>query len=155
MKKISATLFLLCALSGCGDSDDEKKDMEKPVITDLGVEACPQDCQSFKRGEEMQFCYLFTDDVELGSYNIEVHNNFDHHTHSTSAVECPMEDKKSPVNPWIYNEDYAIPAGSTHYEAHQFITVPEDVDCGTYHFVIRVTDQAGWQQIRSVSIRIE
>ena len=155
MKHLYIPFLLLATLCSCGDSDDETKDMDKPVITDSGIEACPQDCQTFKRGEEMHFCYLFTDNVELGNYNLEIHNNFDHHTHSTSAADCPMEEKKTPINPWIYNEDFAIPAGTQSFEAHQFITIPSDVDCGTYHFVIRVTDLAGWQQIRSVSIHIE
>ena len=89
MKKIILSLMLLCALCACSSSDDtESKDMTYPEISDQGIVAVPIDCQVFKRGEVIPFNYLFTDDTELGAYNIEIHHNFDHHTHSTSSVEC-------------------------------------------------------------------
>ncbi|MCR5394483.1 MAG: DUF4625 domain-containing protein, partial [Bacteroidales bacterium] len=46
-------------------------------------------------------------------------------------------------------------AGSTSYEAHQFLQIPEDVDPGDYHFMLRLTDRAGWQQLKAVSIKIK
>ena len=95
MKKTFLSLILLCALSACSSSDDsEPKDMTYPEISDKGIVAVPTDCDVFNRGEVIPFNYLFTDDTELGSYNIEIHNNFDHHTHSTSSVECAMDAKK-------------------------------------------------------------
>jgi len=30
-----------------------------------------------------------------------------------------------------------------------------DIDPGEYHFMIRVTDASGWQQLRSVAIHIQ
>ena len=71
-----------------------------PEISADGSDACPIDCQRFKRGSVIAFHYQFSDNVELGGYNIEVHNNFDHHTHSTSAAECEIESEKKPVNPF-------------------------------------------------------
>ena len=47
-----------------------------------------------------------------------------------------------------------IPVGSTSFEAKQTIPVPTDVDPGEYHFMIRLTDRSGWQQLKSVSIRV-
>jgi hypothetical protein len=35
------------------------------------------------------------------------------------------------------------------------IVVPEGVDEGDYHFMVRVTDRAGWQELRSVAIDVE
>ena len=85
-------------------------------------------------------------------------DNFDHHTHSTEAEECGEEghehETTTPVHPWIYNRDFTIPAGSRVYDASVPITVPAEADPGEYHFAIRVTDAAGWQQIRSLSIHI-
>ncbi|MBR6865196.1 MAG: DUF4625 domain-containing protein, partial [Bacteroidales bacterium] len=54
----------------------------------------------------------------------------------------------------ILNKDYPIPAGSTSFEAKQTIPIPADVDPGEYHFMIRLTDRSGWQQLKSVSIRV-
>ena len=95
MKRIYYLLIpLLCALCACSGSDADSKDMEKPVISSDGIVANPIECQVYHRGESIPFQYLFTDNVELGYYNIEIHNNFNHHTHSGSAIECPLEPAK-------------------------------------------------------------
>ena len=73
--------------------------MTYPVINTTDIVAVPSDCEVYKRGDVIPLNFLFTDDSELGSYNVEIHNNFDHHTHSTSSVECPMDAKKQPVKP--------------------------------------------------------
>ena len=125
-----------------------------PEITTDGEQTCPVDCQQFKRGSVIPFHYLLSDNVELGSYNIEVHNNFDHHTHSTSAAECEIDAEKAPVNPWIYNSDFDIPQGQQTYTAIINIDIPADIDPGDYHFMVRLTDQAGWQQLKSMAIKI-
>ena len=148
-------LTLLCALCACSSSDDEEtKDMTYPVINTTDIVAVPTDCQVFKRGDVIPFNYLFTDNMELGAYNIEIHNNFDHHTHGTSSVECPMEAEKKPVNPWVYNQDYTIPAGQRSYTARHDIAIPSDIDPGDYHFMVRLTDHAGWQQLHALAIKI-
>lgn len=155
MKRKDLFLLLLCALCACSSSsDDRSKDMTMPEISDNGIIPTPENCQAFGLGDTIHFHYIFTDDRELGSYNIEIHNNFDHHTHSTSAVECVMEPSKQPVQPWVYNKDHNIPQGQRFHEALFDIVIPKDVDPGDYHFMIRLTDQAGWQQLKSVSIKL-
>lgn len=151
MKTKYFLLSLLCALGACSSPS---KDTTLPEILPAGEAASPLNCQEFPRGGAIFFDYLFRDDVELGAYNLEIHNNFDHHTHSTEAGECRQDPVKHPVHPWILNKDYPIPAGSTSYEAKLTIPVPEDVDPGEYHFMVRLTDRSGWQQLKSVSIRI-
>lgn len=155
MKKTILTLSLLCALAACSSDDDETKDMQKPVITDTGIVADPIDCQVYRRGQVIPFSYVFTDDTELGKYNIEIHNNFDHHTHSTSSAECEQEADKAPVKAWVYNQDFNdIPAGSRQYKARVDIAIPQDIDTGDYHFMVRVTDRAGWQELKAMAIKI-
>ncbi len=129
------------------------KDLDKPVI-ETDSEALPQNFQVYVKGEEIPFIYTFTDNMGLGSYNIEIHHNFDHHTHSTDAGDCPLEEKKKLVKPWVYNQDFQIPESASTYNAKVYIPIPEDVDTGDYHFMIRVTDKAGWQQLKAVSIKI-
>lgn len=154
-RNILYSIMLLCSLSACGGSDDEEqKDMQQPVISEQGITANPIDCQVYQRGSVIPFHYLMTDNQELGAYNIEIHNNFDHHTHSTTAAECPMEAQKQPKNPWTYNQDFTIPAGLRQYDAHHDIQIPADIDPGDYHFMIRLTDRAGWQQLHAVAIKI-
>ena len=146
---ILTALALLCA---CADAD---RDMEKPAITTDGVVASPAECDAYCHGDTIHFCYRLTDNVELGRYNIEVHSNHDHHTHSTSGVDCELEPVCEAVNPWVFNHDYDIPAGSTSYVATADIVVPADVDAGDYHFMVRVTDRAGWLQLRSMAIKLQ
>lgn len=153
MTKTNYLTLLLCALGACS-SPSQEKDMTPPEILPIPEQTSPVNCATYHRGGVISFDYAFTDDVELGSYNLEIHNNFDHHTHSTEAGECRQDPVKQPVHPWVLNKDYPIPAGSTSYEAKLTIPVPEDVDPGEYHFMVRLTDRSGWQQLKSVSIRI-
>lgn len=156
IKKL-ALLAIACgiifSINSCGD-DNDSKDLIYPEISSEGISAIPNDCNEYLRGETIHFNYLFTDDTELGKFNIEVHNNFDHHTHSTSATDCPMDANKAPVKPWVYNKDFDIPAGQRKYNATVDIPIPADIDPGDYHFMIRLTDKAGWQQLKSVAIKI-
>ena len=162
MKNLKYTSFLITLVSiltlgftACSSSDDnESKDMTYPEIKTEGITANPIDCQVYKRGEVIPVCFLFTDDTELGAYNIEIHHNFDHHTHSTSAMECPMEAPKQVSNPWIFNQDYTIPAGQRNFTSRVDIPIPNDIDTGDYHFMVRLTDRAGWQQLHAVAIKI-
>ena len=162
------SIMLLCALSACSGSDDEEqKDMQQPVISSEGIIANPIDCQVYHRGEVIPFHYVMTDNQELGAYNIEIHNNFDHHSHSTEADdhdhdhemgECDDDDEHehehSEGKAWIYNQDFTIPAGQRRYDAHHDIQIPADAAPGDYHFMIRLTDRAGWQQLHAVAIKI-
>lgn len=128
--------------------------MTYPEISEQGITANPIDCQVYHRGETIPFSYVFTDNDELGKYNIEVHHNFDHHTHSTSATTCSMDDIKEAQNPWVFNQDFNIPDGQKSFSAREDIKIPTNIDTGDYHFMIRLTDKAGWQQIKSVAIKI-
>ena len=148
--------ILTFGLTSCSSDDD--KDMTYPEISGEGIVANPIDCQVYQRGTVIPFNYLFTDNDELGAYNIEIHTNADHHTHGTTSVECDDDDDHEhhheAVNPWVYNQDFQIPAGTRSYTARIDIPIPADVDPGDYHFMIRLTDRAGWQQLHAVAIKI-
>ena len=103
MKKLILSSLIMATLCGCSSSDDEKKDMTYPLISDEGITAFPTDCQVYNRGEVIPFNYILSDDTELGAYNIDI---------------------------------------------------PTDIDPGDYHFMLRLTDRAGWQQLHSVAIKI-
>jgi hypothetical protein len=152
---MSVPVLSPCAfLGGCNHGDEDTKDMQKPVIEMSGSGYFPQNCAALKRGERFTFRAKFSDNVELGNYNIEIHNNFDHHSHSTGSEECEADAKKTPVNAWVFNQDYPIPAGVKEFEANSEITVPATVDAGDYHFMVRLTDKSGWQQLVAVSVKI-
>jgi len=142
----------MLAMAACDNSD---RDMTPPVISEDGVVAQPVECDSYMRGDTIHFCYRLTDNDELGRFNLEVHSNHDHHTHSTSSVDCELDPVRQAVNPWVYNQDFDIPAGSSDFVAEADIPVPADVDTGDYHFMVRVTDRSGWQQLRSMAIKLQ
>ncbi|MBR1573992.1 MAG: DUF4625 domain-containing protein [Bacteroidales bacterium] len=154
-KHILHTLILAGLALAC--TTPMEKDMTPPEILPVGDVASPLNCDVFTPGGVLPFHYLFTDDVALGAFNLEVHSNADHHTHGTEAGECEFEHAHEGLTekPWVFNKDFAIPAGSTQYEADIQIPIPENIAHGEYHFMIRLTDAAGWQQLRSVGILID
>lgn len=156
MKTIKALAVLMAFsaifLSAC--SDDEQTDTLKPEINIEGADAFPKPCDTIYRGEIFTFKAEFSDNVELGSFILELHQNFDHHTHGSHQETCPVHPDKDPVNPFYFNQNYDIPPGSSTYTAEVEIEIPADVDTGDYHFMVKVTDQEGWQGWQSVSVKI-
>ena len=160
-------LITVFTLSFAACSSDDDKDMTPPVISAEGITANPINCQEYHLGDVIPFHYVMTDDQELGAYNIEIHNNFDHHSHSTEADnhdhdhemgECDDDDEHehehSEGKAWVYNQDFTIPAGLRQYNARVDIQIPADINPGDYHFMVRLTDHAGWQQLHAVAIKI-
>ena len=177
MKKLKYMSLLMALITvftlgfiACNNDDDDK-DMTPPVISADGIIANPINCQEYHPGDTIPFHYIMIDNQELGAYNIEIHNNFDHHSHSTEADdhyhdhemgECDDHDDEhehehgqSEGNAWVYNQSFTIPAGLRTYDARQNIIIPVDAAPGDYHFMIRLTDKAGWQQLHAVAIKIE
>ena len=143
--------LMLIATTSCGD---ELKDEDAPVIDMSLSDAFPQNCAVVYRGESFNFRAKFTDNIALGSYSIEMHHNFDHHSHSTSVVECDMDPVKQAVKPFRFIDEFSIPASSREFVATGTISIPADVDTGDYHFAIRLTDDAGWQTFVGISMKI-
>ena len=156
MKRIAIySIMLLCALSACSGSDDEvQKDMQQPVISDQGITANPIDCQVYHRGETIPFSYVFTDNDELGKYNIEVHHNFDHHTHSTSATTCSMDDVKEAQNPWVFNQDFNIPDGQKSFSAREDIKIPTNIDTGEVRSPYPQLDPSRYRRLAFAGIHV-
>jgi len=152
LRTIVLFAFLIFLAGGCSDKNDLQ--ISKPVIQMDGADAFPKNCVTVYRGESFEFKAVFTDEEELGSFNLEIHNNFDHHSHSTDDVECELGEKKAPVKPFIYNKDFTIPTGQISYTASVKVDIPEDIDTGDYHFMVRLTNKAAWQEIKGISLKI-
>lgn len=147
-------LSVLVLASGCQD-DKEEIDTEYPEIILTDANAFPVQCSTVKRGQTFTFKALLRDNIRLGSFSLDIHHNFDHHSHSTEVAACAMEAKKTPVNPLLLIRSYPIPDGLQEYQANVEIEVPADVDPGDYHFLIRVTDKEGWQTLKGLSIKVQ
>lgn len=154
--KITTGLFALIAVtSGCSKKDDVQVDKEYPVINVTAADAFPKQCSVIQRGETFTFRALLTDNAQLGSVSVDIHHNFDQHSHSTEVTQCEAEAVKAPVKPFLLIKSYPITAGLKTYEVVQQIDVPADIDPGDYHFLIRLTDKEGWQTIKGLSIKIQ
>jgi hypothetical protein len=160
LKLLSIIIVLSFFLGSC--EKEEEIDTEKPVI-DLSIQnAFPVNCDTLYFGESFDFKALFSDNVELGSikaFSIDIHNNFDHHSHSTEVIECNLDPVKEPVNPYLFIESFDIPSGLSEYNPNLSITLPSGngngaYDDGDYHFFISLTDKEGWSTQKGLSIKI-
>ncbi|GAA5025239.1 hypothetical protein GCM10011506_09580 [Marivirga lumbricoides] len=154
LKHILTSSTFLAFLLFCSCEEEVEIDTEYPEIDIAFDEAFPKQCSSINRGETFIFKARFTDNIQLGGYSVDIHHNFDHHTHSTEVNDCDMEAVKAPDNPFLFIQNYAIPEGQNEYVAEMEIEVPENVDSGDYHFMILLTDAEGWQTIKGLSIKI-
>lgn len=152
MKKITVMLFLCWIFIACSKDTADK---EYPVIDLAYAQAFPVQCSEISRGETFVLKARFTDNVALGSFGVDIHNNFDQHSHSTEVQACAMDDKKEAVNPFVYIRSLDIAGNPQTYEASLEINVPADVDPGDYHLMIKVTDREGWMTMRGLSIKIQ
>lgn len=155
--KILLLLMLAITAFACSETDD--KDDQKPVISMSGTEVFPNNCDTLYFGEAFTFRIHFSDNQELGSFSIAMHNNFDHHSHSTEVTECVFGPVKTPVNAFTFIEDYSIPEGTKEYEVNMSVEIPlgegtTPFDEGDYHFFISLTDKAGWSTQKGLSIKI-
>ncbi len=134
-------------------------DMEKPVIDMTHEQAFPKNCAVAYFGEAFVFDAIFSDNNALGSYNIEIHHNFDHHSHSTDITDCTLLPKKSPQNPFVLIQSFGIPSDVKTYQTSNSISLPIGdenglYDEGDYHFFISLTDKEGWSTQKGVSIKL-
>ncbi len=72
----------------------------------------------------------------------------------TEIGECTVEAIKTPIKPFTLVKTVNIPGQPQQYDAELKIDVPADIDPGNYHFMIQVTDLAGWSSQKGISIRI-
>ncbi|WP_316818731.1 DUF4625 domain-containing protein [Pedobacter nyackensis] len=152
---LSLCLASMLVLSNCSKDTAKPIDTAYPEINTSADDTFPKQCSIIKRGEKFIFRASVSDNAELGSLNVDIHHNFDHHTHSTELEECNMEAIKQPAKPFLLIRNITIPTGQKTFQASAEIQVPADIDPGDYHFMIRLTDKEGWQTIKGLSIKIQ
>jgi len=154
---ILIVVLLLITVSACIKNDHI--DTVPPVIDLAYPTTFPSNCDTLYYGETFVLKMFFSDNVELGSFSIDIHHNFDHHSHSTEVNACSPEPIKSPVNPFVLVEEFKIPSGLKEYTTNLPITLPSQndrgiFDGGDYHLMIRLTDKEGWSTMKGLSIKI-
>ena len=157
-KIIILLVVISILLNACQDDEKPKIDNEKPLIDLTISDAFPTSCDTLYFDKPFIVKALLTDNVELGAFNIDIHNNFDHHTHSTEIEQCTLGAVKTAVNPYVYIQDYTLPV-TNEFTTDVSITIPSSdgtdlYDEGDYHFQIRLTDKEGWSTMRGLNVKL-
>lgn len=153
LKNLFCAVFVLM-FSACSNSSEGTIDEERPTISVNYADGFPQTCETLERGQTYSFRARVTDNVALASYSLNIHHNFDHHTHDDQGAQCELGSIKEAVNPLLFIGNHTIENGQTSYEINISVTIPDDIDTGDYHCAYSVTDQTGWQSRTSVDIKI-
>ena len=137
----SKTGFLIIALIFIGivscDDADSLVDLTAPVIEVRN----PEYGKLLPAGEFIAFEAGFIDDVELATYNIEIHENFGGHGHGRIA----MVNNDPALIKWSFKESFIIPDGLRLFEEvlEDHILIPNNAIAGPYHFIVQAIDKAG------------
>ncbi len=139
MKKFNIlfVLSIVFAFAFTSCDDDEMADTTSPVI-ELDE---PEDGDELLIGGNVHFECDFSDNVKLGSYMIEIHSNFDGHSHKARTRATGEE-------PFFFKKSYDDIAGLRNAHVHHHdVFIPENVTPGNYHLVVYCTDAAGNQSL--------
>jgi len=117
-----ATLFFAC--------DKDSEDVSKPVINLIE----PEDGDSLKIGAAVHFEMELSDNTELRSYKVDIHSNFDGHTHTKTATETVD---------FTYSRSWDVSELKNTLVHHHEITIPVNATEGNYHLMVYCTDKAG------------
>lgn len=95
----------------------------------------------------------------LGNIAMDIHNNFNHHTHG-SHVTCSMDPKKNPQHPYEHAWIFSLPNDASEYILEEEIMIPGNKndstlhDYGDYHYHIYVTNNEGYQTFTTLDVKL-
>ncbi|TNE81958.1 MAG: DUF4625 domain-containing protein [Bacteroidetes bacterium] len=121
---IALSTFILLGLASCSD-DKPEQDLIRPTITWLNT--LPD---SLNGGNALELELGLADDEALSQLKIEIHDNFDNHTH-----------RKGGVLPFAW--DSIINLQGLSQVVNLSIPVPADIAAGNYDVLVQAIDQAG------------
>lgn len=151
IKLYSLFLFFLIIFS-CKD-DEKETDKIKPNI-EFENASFPKNCDTVFVDKEFEIKFNIEDNEELGSLSIDIHNNFDHHTHNTEGVGCNNDKKKEAVKPYKNIIEVDIPANSKKFAVSKKINISSQFQTGDYHMFITVVDKQGWSSNKGISFKL-
>ncbi len=128
--------------------NDDSSDTTKPVI-ELNE---PEEGQALKIGDEhgVHFEMDLSDDVMLKSYKIEIHSNFDHHSHGGKSRAAAGKQLLILVS----TDLTMCPDMKTAHIHHHDIVIPANATAGDYHLMVYCTDAAGNESYIARNIKL-
>jgi hypothetical protein len=125
----------------------ESGDTEKPVINLIE----PAEGDVLEIGEDVHFEMEVSDNDLLREYKVEIHHNFDGHSHeATRADEATV--------PFFFEKTWSDISGKKNASIHHHqIVIPEDAAPGDYHLEVFCTDASGNEayMVRNVELSHE
>lgn len=121
-------LFVSC-------SKDDEGDTVKPVINLLE----PEEGVVLKIGDAngVHFEMDIADNEAIASYKINIHNNFDGHSHTRAS-------EGGTTKPFAFERTYTDKAGQKQARVHNHdIKIPADATPGNYHLMVYCLDRSG------------
>ncbi len=143
-------------------SDEETYDVEEPKIIEL---ISPAPCEACAFGDTIFLKAKLSDNENLKGFKLNVHHNFDHHTHGNHKEVCELNPQLSTseiaaTNPFLQNWSANLPKASE-VSVDTFFVLPKlnaendlPFTGGDYHVLLYVTDDGGNQSFTSVSIKL-
>lgn len=119
------SLFLSCS--------DDDGDTTAPVIN---LKA-PVEGAVLKIGSDVHFDLELLDNEMLASYKVDIHNNFDSHTHSKAS------NSDNDTAPFAFQKSWDVSGLKKTSIHHHEIIISENATPGKYHLVVYCTDAAG------------
>lgn len=144
---IIGILFFSFLFVSC--SKEDEGDTIKPVIDLLE----PEEGAILRIGSShgVHFEMNLHDNEAIASYKINIHNNFDGHSH-TRASEAGI------TKPFTFERTYTDKAGQKDAYVHNHdIKIPADATPGNYHLMVYCLDQSGNETyvVRNIVLSVE
>lgn len=139
LKSLSLIALFLFCMTAC-----EQADTVPPTI----VVASPEDDASIEAGEELCVQVSFTDNKALSAYKINIHPNFNGHSHAPMRQENPAraaseEGETVDFEITLTSASQNDPLTGTNCFRDIDIDIPDNATPGNYHLLIYCTDAAG------------
>lgn len=136
MKKIS---IILLSVLATGLISCRKTDKEKPTFSLVS----PSDSLVVEAGTEIPFNATFFDNEALSQYKIDIHENFEGHSHDKYIAQ-------------IWNRIIIGNLSGIEQSENFVIQVPDSAAAGWYHFLLTAVDASGNQSelaVKSLYVR--
>lgn len=124
---ISLLFITVLAISACSD---EEVDATNPTVSDVTLNELSEDIQ-VNPGSTMHFDAVFSDDVRLGEFKVDIHDNFDGHDHGRT------------LNAIAWDTTFIVELIGKNQTVHEDIEIPQNAATGPYHFNLQFFDEAG------------
>jgi hypothetical protein len=128
-------------------SCEKEGDTTKPLINLIE----PEDGDILKIGGDVHFELGLSDNEMLGSYKVEIHSNFDGHTHEKVVTRAGTDEA---TVPFTFSQSWDVSGKKNADIHHHEIIIPENATPGDYHLIIYCTDAAGNESHIAINVEL-